>query len=90
MKKKIGMFIVLMIALMLVLTLVGCGVSISIMAPAEGSTLTTSPTVVRGSVSNSKAIVTVNDMAVELDKKGNFATTIEPVEGSNTISIEAA
>ncbi len=91
MSKKVVVLITLLAISLLALPLTGCarGLTLTVLAPAEGSTLTTSPVVVRGTVSDAKATVEVNDVAVTVDNKGNFSTTIEPQEGQNAVRFVA-
>ncbi len=91
MSKKIVILSALLVVSLLALPLAGCAreLSLTVLAPSDGYTLTTSPVIVRGTVSDAKATVEVNDVAVTVDNKGNFSTTIEPREGQNTVRFVA-
>ena len=91
MNKKIVILSALLAISLLALPLTGCAknLTLTVLAPQEGYTLTTSPVVVRGTVSDAKATVEVNDVAVTVDSKGNFSTTIEPQEGQNALRFVA-
>ena len=90
MSKKVVIASALLILSLLVM-MTGCAkpLTLKIWAPLDGYTLTTSPIVVRGNVSDAKATAQVNDDTVPVDNQGNFTTTIEPQEGKNTIEIVA-
>ena len=91
MNRKIALLSTLLAISLLALPLTGCAseLTVTILAPVDGYTLTTSPVVVRGTVSDAKATVEVNDVAVTVDNKGNFSTTIEPQEGQNAVRFVA-
>lgn len=63
-------------------------ISLSVSAPASGTTVT-SPTVVIKGKTLPKADVFVNDTQVTADAQGNFSATITLDEGENTIVIAA-
>jgi len=92
MRKKILMLITtLLIVPLLVLSLAGCAkeLTLSVGEPQNGVTVTSSPVKIRGTVSDAEATVKINDRVIEVDKEGNFTTTIEPLEGKNIINITA-
>ena len=91
MNRKIALLSTLLVISLLALPLMGCAreLTLTVLAPAEGSTLTASPVIVRGTVSDAKATVEVNDVAITVDNKGNFSTTIEPQEGQNAVRFVA-
>jgi len=90
MTKKILILMTALITIpLLVLSLAGCTEALTVHAPLDGYTLKTSPVIVRGTVSNPKATVKVNDVTVQVDDQGDFSTTIEPLEGKNIITITA-
>jgi len=92
MTKKILILMTALITIpLLVLSLAGCTeeLTLTVHAPSDGYTLKTSPVIVRGTVSNPKATVKVNDVTVQVDDQGDFSTTIEPLEGKNIITITA-
>lgn len=91
MNRKSVMLSALLVVSLLAMPLAGCAkeLALTIWAPLDGASFTSSPIVVRGNVSDAKAQLSVNDVAVEVDKKGDFHTTIEALEGDNTISIVA-
>ena len=91
MNRKSVMLSALLVVSLLAMPLVGCSrsLNLSLWAPLDGASFTSSPIVVRGNVSDAKAQLSVNDVAVEVDKKGDFHTTVEPLDGYNTISIVA-
>ena len=90
MNGKVVMASALLIVSLLVM-ITGCTkpLTLTILAPLDGSTLTTSPITVRGNVSDAKATVQVNDVTVPVDNQRNFTTTIDPQEGLNAIKIVA-
>ncbi len=91
MNRKIALLSTLLVISLLAVPLAGCAreLTLTIWAPLDGASFTSSPIVVRGNVSDAKAQLSVNDVAVEVDKKGDFSTTVEALEGDNTINIVA-
>jgi len=88
--------LVLLVISLLALPLVGCAkpVTFYVSEPKDGATVTESPVTVRGSVSDAKATMWLNDTIVAVTKttrgRGAFSTTIALIEGENTIEIVAA
>ena len=82
---------------LLAVPMVGCAkpLTLSITGPTHGAVVDKSPLEVRGTVSDSKATVWVNDTIVAVTKartggRGNFSTNVELNEGENTINVVAA
>ena len=92
MSKLAKLICALLIISLLALPMVGCAkpLTVSILAPTDGSTIDTSPVEVRGYVSNAKATVWVNDTIVTVSKKGYYTTMLELAEGENAIKVTAA
>ena len=81
---------VVLIIILLALPLVGCkSLTLSVIDPRDGATFTESTITVKGFASKSKAIVTVNDVQVSVNKKGFYSTEITLTEGENIIKIVA-
>ena len=78
---------ILLIAIVLVILLTGCAapLKLTIKRPADGAILTQSPAAVSGSV-NGPAEVTVNGEPVEISRYKTFETSVDLVEGVNTIT----
>ena len=77
---------------LLAVPMVGCAkpLTLTIIAPTDGRTVSESPVEVRGFVSDSKATVWVNDTIVTVSKKEYYSTKLELAEGENTIKVVAA
>ena len=82
---------------LLAVPMVGCAkpLTLLILSPVSVSTVDKSQIEVRGTVSDAKATVWVNDTIVAVTKartggKGNFSTNVELNEGENTINVVAA
>ena len=92
MSKLAKLICALLIISLLAVPMAGCAkpLTVSILAPMEGSTIDTSPVEVRGYVSDSKATVWVSDTTVTVSKKGYYSTELELAEGENTIKVTAA
>jgi len=88
--------LVLLVVSLVVLSVVSCTqpLTLTILGPTQGSIRTSEPVEVRGSVSDSKATVWVNDAIVDVGKarKGLsfFSTEVTLTEGENTINVVAA
>ena len=87
--------VLLLIICLLALPLVGCAkaLTVTVLEPMDGASVTESPVKVRGSVSDAKATVWVNDNIVTVEKYARailFSTEIDLNEGENTIEIVAA
>jgi len=72
----------------------GCGgpkppLTVTISQPTEGAVLPQSSYQVRGTVSDSKATVMVNDVKASITPKGYFGANITLINGENTISVVA-
>ena len=86
---------ILLITALLTLSLVGCSkppLTLTVSEPMDGATVTTSSLTVRGTVSDPKAVVTVNDKRVyPSSKTGNFSsiTKVTLAEGENIITVVA-
>ena len=95
MNKMVKLLGILLVISLLAVPLAGCAkpVTLTVHEPKDGATVTESPVTVRGSVSDAKATVWVNDTIVAVTKArtgGNFSTAITLIEGENTIKIVAA
>ncbi|MEJ2047373.1 MAG: hypothetical protein P8X92_04870, partial [Dehalococcoidia bacterium] len=58
-------------------------------SPEDNTEVTESPILIKGTVSDPLAAVTVNDREVEVAEKGGFSTTVSLDQGDNTISVSA-
>lgn len=92
MSKKMVILSALLAVSLLAMPAAGCAkeLTLTVWEPLDGATFTDSPVAIRGTVSDSKATVTINDVVVYPDKKGGFSTTVEPFEGENAINIVAS
>ncbi|OGO21819.1 MAG: hypothetical protein A2Z28_08110 [Chloroflexi bacterium RBG_16_51_9] len=95
MSKKVMMLIALMAVSLLTMPLAGCSkpLTLSVYEPQHGAAFTDASVEVRGNVSDSKATVWVNDNVVvvtKYPKTASFTTTIDLIEGENTIKVTAA
>jgi len=83
--------LVLLVISLLVLPVVGCvkPLTLRITAPVDEATIDKSSVEVKGTVSDSKATVWVNDTIVTVSKK-YYSTKLELAEGENTIKVTAA
>ena len=81
-----------LIVVMLVILLVGCSgkLTLRMLIPVSGATISESPVEVEGIVSNKRAIVWVNDKVIQVSQKGLFSTYVYLDEGENVINIVAA
>jgi len=91
MVKKI-LLLTLALIVTLALPLAGCTqlLNVTVKAPKDGATVNNSLVEVKGHVSDYKATVWVNEVAVNVLTNGNFSTNIELAEGENTIKVRAA
>jgi hypothetical protein len=64
--------------------------AIEINSPEDNAEVTESPILVKGTVSDPLATVTVNDREVEVAEKGTFSTTVSLDHGENIIAVSAA
>jgi len=92
-----GLLCILLVIASLVLLVVGCTkpLTVTIYEPKDVATVDKSPVEVRGTVSDAKATVWVNDTIVAVTKaktggRGNFSTNVDLNEGDNTINVVAA
>lgn len=81
----------LLVVLLLAVPLVGCAkpLTLTVSQPKHGVTVTSSQVSVQGSVSDPKAIVTINNVKVSVSKKGYFSAKVTIKEGENTIKVLA-
>jgi hypothetical protein len=92
--KKLAL--VLVVVSLLALLVVGCAkpLTLTILGPTQGSTRTNEKLEVKGSLSDSKATVWVNDVIVAVRKASGgtalFSTEVTLAEGKNTINVVAA
>jgi hypothetical protein len=63
--------------------------ALEITSPEDNTEVTESPILIKGTVSDPLATVTVNDREVEVAEKGSFSTTVSLDQGDNTISVSA-
>ena len=63
--------------------------SLEITSPGDGATVTESPVMVSGTVSDPEATVRVNDVEVEVGEDGTFSADVELAEGENMITVVA-
>ena len=63
--------------------------ALEITSPEDNTEVTESPILIKGTVSDPLATVTVNDREVEVAEKGGFSTTVSLDQGDNTISVSA-
>ncbi|OGO21026.1 MAG: hypothetical protein A2144_10990 [Chloroflexi bacterium RBG_16_50_9] len=95
MKKIAGLIFAVLVISVLAVTLVGCSkpLTVGFYEPQDGATIADSTVQVRGWVSDAKANLWINDYVMTLTKttrNATFATTLELVEGENTITVTAA
>ena len=91
MSKMFKLLAILLVISLLALPLVGCkALTLSVVAPIDRATITTSTVEVRGTVSDAKATVWVNDSIIAVSKKGYFSTEVTLTSGENAIEIVAA
>ncbi len=64
--------------------------ALEITSPEDNAEVTESPVLIKGTVSDPLATVTVNDGEVEVAEDGTFSTTVELDYGENTIAVNAA
>ncbi len=64
--------------------------ALEITSPQDKEEVSESQIIVNGTVSDPLAIVTVNDLEVEVAEDGTFSTTVELDHGINTITVSAA
>jgi len=91
MKKLQVMICILLVLTLLATSLVGCAKAptLTVSQPKHGATLTSSPVVVKGIVSDAKATVRINDVKVSVSKTGSFSKKVALKEGKNTIKVWA-
>lgn len=95
MNKKLGRILSIYSLLFLLAALViGCGgprqpLTLTVSQPIDGATITQSSYQVRGTVSDSKATVMVNDVKASMTPKGFFGANLTLTPGENTITIVA-
>ena len=90
--KKLQIPICMLLVLsLLAIPLVGCAKAptLTIKEPASGTTVTKAEVTVRGTVSDPKAYVTVNDVKVSVGSSGSFSKKLTLKEGQNTIKVNA-
>ena len=89
-KLQIPIYILLILSL-LAMPLVGCAKAptLTIKEPASGTTVTEAEITVRGTVSDPKATVRVNDVKVNVGSSGSFSKKVTLKEGVNTIKVWA-
>jgi hypothetical protein len=63
--------------------------ALEITSPEDNAEVTESPILVRGTVSDPLATITVNAREVEVAEKGTFSTTVSLDHGDNTIEVSA-
>jgi len=63
--------------------------SLEVTSPADGATVAESLVMVSGTVSDPEAIITVNDIGIEVAGDGTFSAEVELTEGENTVSVIA-
>lgn len=82
----------LLIISLVILPAAGCAKPLSFgwIYPKDGANVTDPILEVKGTVSDGKATVWVNDTIVPVSKGGTYSTNIELAEGENTINIVAA
>jgi hypothetical protein len=85
------------VTVLLCLAVVGCAppsppvtLTVSISSPADGATVSVSPTPVTGTVSIASATVTVNNVAATVTEAGHFSASVDLNGGVNTITVRAA
>jgi len=93
--RALSLSCVLLVVCLLVVTVVGCGgaedkeLTLTVDQPQDGTTFTVSEVWVRGTVSDAKATVKINDVTASVGKKGTLAKKVTLTEGENTINIVA-
>ncbi len=92
MNKMFRLLQILVVISLLALPLVGCAkpLTLSLIDPRDGYTFTEATITVKGTLSDAKARVWVNDSIVEVSKKGFFSTEVTLTEGENTIKVVTA
>jgi hypothetical protein len=65
------------------------GIFLTVSAPADGSVVADSPIVVEGRT-RPEAVVSVNDVGAIADGEGNFAVTVNLIDGTNIIEVVAS
>jgi len=73
----------------LAITSPASALSLEITSPEDGAELSESPVTINGSVSDSEAMVTVNEEEVEVAEDGSFTAQVELTEGDNIIEAVA-
>jgi hypothetical protein len=63
--------------------------ALEITSPEDNTEVTESTILIRGTVSDPLAIVTVDKREVEVAEKGTFSTTVSLDHGDNTIEVSA-
>ncbi len=63
--------------------------ALEITSPENNAEVTESPVLIKGTVSDPIATITVNDRKVEVAEKGTFSTTVSLDHGENTITVSA-
>ena len=93
---KVGRFLLVFILFsLLIVPIAGCAgtkspLTMNLSQPVDGANITASSTLeVLGTVSDAKAIVTVNDVKAAMAPGGYFGYNITLIEGVNTIKIVA-
>jgi hypothetical protein len=94
MAKRIwGLVFALFLISVVVLPILSCGpktpLTITISQPTEGASIPTNSFQVRGTVSDAKATVMVNDVKASITPKGYFGANLTLVKGENTINVVA-
>ena len=97
MRKMLGLIGVLLVVSLLAVLLAGCKsqpLTVTVLEPKQGATITVSPVTVSGNVSDAKVTVWVNDNIVTVTKYtrggGWFSSEVGLNEGENTIKVLAA
>jgi len=95
MKKLVKLACAVLIISLLAIPLAGCSkpLTVNIYEPKDGATASDTTIQVRGYVSDAKATVWLNNYVMTLSKgakTATFTTTLELVEGENTITVTAA
>ena len=88
-----GLVFALFLISVVVLPISGCGakapLTVTISQPTEGASIPTNSYQVRGTVSDAKATVMVNDVKASITPKGYFGANLTLVKGENTINVVA-
>ena len=96
MRKILSLIGVLLVVSLLALSLVSCAkpLTLNILAPTDGKEFNKSSLEVRGTLSDAKTTVWVNDAVVTVTKprrgQPHFSTKLDLNEGENTIKVMAA